>query len=168
MEVPLDLQTSIFLKILTFDRTLKERAWPELKIGILYRSQAKDSEKTKDDLVAILKGLKKEEVGGLPLTYSAVGFSSPEELEKTLRSEKIRVLYITPGNGEDIPSIAKISKELKILTITGVAKWVDRGISVGIGLKGRRPQIIINLPSSRAEGADFDARLLKLAKVIRD
>lgn len=39
--------------------------------------------------------------------------------------------------------------------------------SVGIDLTGDRPDIVINLPAAKAEGADFDAQLLKLARVIQ-
>ncbi len=45
---------------------------------------------------------------------------------------------------------------------------MDKGIFVVIRLKGKKPQTIVNLHSSWAEGADFYARLLKLVKMIKN
>lgn len=168
MEVPLDLQVSLFLKSLSFDRTLRDRAGEELKIGILYLPKVPDSEETKDNLSAILRGYANKNVDGLPITYDLIEYSSFDKLEEEIASDDVDLLYITPGNSFNLDAISKVTQKLKILTVTGIVEYVDKVISLGIGLKGGKPQIVVNFASSKAEGADFDARFLKLAKVIEE
>jgi hypothetical protein len=40
-------------------------------------------------------------------------------------------------------------------------------VSVGIGVADNRPQILINLASTKAEGSEFDASLLRIATVLK-
>jgi hypothetical protein len=76
------------------------------------------------------------------------------------------LIYVAPLRAYDVTKISNLSKKLKILTLTGVNEYIDFGLSITIGVKGDKPQIIINLPSAKAEGADFSSQLLKLATVI--
>lgn len=52
------------------------------------------------------------------------------------------------------------------MTFTGVPKYVEQGIAVGIGIQDRKPKIHINLSASKAEGAEFSSQLLKLAEIV--
>jgi len=167
MEVPLDLQVSLILKSLSFDRALRERAGEELKIGVLWLPRVPDSRAAKDDLSAILGGYAHREVEGLPITYKLIEYSSSDKLKKEIGSGGVDLLYITPGNMDNIAAITQVTQRLKLLTVTGIVGWVDKGVSLGIGLKEGKPQIVVNLESSKAEGVDFDARFLRLAKVIK-
>ena len=54
-----------------------------------------------------------------------------------------------------------------ITTVTGVPDYVRRGVAVGIGMAQNKPKVLINLPSSRSEGSDFDANLLRIATVLK-
>ena len=44
---------------------------------------------------------------------------------------------------------------------------LEHGLAFGIGAEGSRPQIVVNLPVSKACGSDFDLALLQLSKVLR-
>jgi hypothetical protein len=98
-----------------------------------------------------------------------IPFTSGDALSSSIKTNAISVIYIAPGNSNNISAITQASQSGKILTITGVPDYVEKGLSVGIGLKAddNKPEIIINLPISKAEGSDFDANLLKLARVIK-
>jgi hypothetical protein len=62
----------------------------------------------------------------------------------------------------------KMSQTYAITSLTGVPEFVDRGVAIGIGVKpDKRPDILINLLSSRKEGSDFDASLLRIARVVK-
>jgi hypothetical protein len=50
--------------------------------------------------------------------------------------------------------------------LTGVPDYIYNGISVGIDIKGEKPEILINLKSSKLEGADFSSQLLKISTII--
>ncbi len=44
--------------------------------------------------------------------------------------------------------------------------YVNQRFAVGLEIKDQKPEIIINLSSTRAEGSDFSANLLKLCRII--
>jgi hypothetical protein len=65
-----------------------------------------------------------------------------------------------------IEDIVAISRARKITTITGVPEFVKKGIALGLTLRAERPLVLVHLPAARAEGADFNSQLLKLARVL--
>ena len=67
-----------------------------------------------------------------------------------------------------VDDIVTLTRELQVLTFTGVPAYVNDGMAVGIDLLEKKPKIVINLPAARAEGAAFNAHLLKLANVIQE
>ena len=80
--------------------------------------------------------------------------------------DAVDALYITPVRAIAMEAITAVSQKRRELTLTGVPEFVDDGLAVGIDLHGQKPRILINLKAARAEGADFEARLLKLAKIV--
>ncbi|KPK77859.1 MAG: hypothetical protein AMJ89_01670 [candidate division Zixibacteria bacterium SM23_73] len=167
MPVPPRVQIPILLKVLTYDRNFERKVGDKLVIGILYDSQDDDSKKIKEKLLDVLDSLSGKTVKDAPFTYVDLGYSSEESLRNSIVSKNIDVLYLAPGGVLYLKSIVQISQKYKILTITGVPDYVKKGISVGIGLKDKKPEIWINLGSTKAEGSDFTANLLKLCKIIR-
>jgi hypothetical protein len=167
MPVPVHVQLPVLMKIITFDRNLKKRDTKDLVIGILYQSKFRMSLDVKNQLVAALDDSPLKEVEGAPIRYMPVDLEDQTDLQSTILKGEITVLYITPLRAIDIGSITAVSQALRILSFTAVPDYVDLGVAVGLGTKGDYPQIIINLPSARAEGADFSSQLLKLAKIIR-
>lgn len=167
MPVPPRVQIPILLKVLTYDRNFEKNVGDTLVIGILYDSQDDDSKKIKEKVSDVLDSLSGKTVKNVPFTYVDLDYSSKNSLKNSIESKKIDVLYLAPGGIWYLKSIVQISQKYKILTITGVSDYVKEGISVGIGLKEKKPEIWINLSSAKAEGSDFTANLLKLCKVIR-
>ncbi len=55
----------------------------------------------------------------------------------------------------------------KILTLTGVPEYVEKGLSIGVWIKGERPALLINLAASKAEGADLDSQFFNLVTIVR-
>ena len=80
--------------------------------------------------------------------------------------EGIRVLYVAPLRAVAIGEVVAISRARKITTLTGVPEFVEKGIALGIALRAERPLILVHLAAARAEGADFNSQLLKLARVL--
>ena len=91
---------------------------------------------------------------------------APVQVQWAVLASGADVLYITPMRAVDLGSITKQTRAAARVTLTGVPEYVDAGIAVGVDLQGERPRILINLAAARAEGADFDSRLLKLAKIV--
>jgi hypothetical protein len=76
------------------------------------------------------------------------------------------VLYLAPGNARNLTNILQLSQENHLTTLTDVTDYVRKGASVGLGLSQDKAEILINLKSTRAEGIDFDASLLRLATIL--
>jgi len=168
MPVPPKVQVPLILKVLTYDRNLKQKAGTNLVIGILYDSHDDNSKKTRNEISQVLDSLSDKTISGVRFSYGYLDYSSADELKNAINANGVKILYITPGNKSHLSSIIKISQKNKILTMTAVPEYVNKGISVGIGLKeNNKPEIWINLSSAKAEGSDFSADLLKLCRVLK-
>ncbi len=164
--VPLapDLQLPLILKVLTYDRHFETKARGELILGIVYDQADPESLKAASAVIETLLRFSGKTVKRLPIRFSLVPIGN---LERSVEGAKINVLYVAPGNARNLDKLTQFSQVKGITTVTGVPDYVRGGIAVGIGVNGDRPQILINLPSSKAEGSEFDASLLRIATVFK-
>ncbi len=167
MPLRADLQVPLILKILTYDRHFETKAGREVGIGVVYTPGDPDSLTSANQIFETLFRFADKTVKRLPIRRYLLEYSSPEKLERSINERGISVLYVTPGNARNLESILKVSQAGQVTTTTGVPDYVRRGVAVGIGLSDDRPQVLINLPSARAEGSEFDASLLRIATVVR-
>jgi len=167
MEAPVDVQVPLFLKILTFDRKLKERFGDEIVLGIVYQEKFRKSLNTKNRFVNRLKKLPEKNIADIPFRYVSVPLTTLSQFKTALAKKKVDIIYITPLRAVAVGPLAAVSRSLGITSLTGVPGYCESGIAVSIGSKGGSPLIIINLPGALSEGADFSSQLLKLAKVIK-
>jgi hypothetical protein len=166
MPVPVKLQYQLFLKVLTFDRNLKKRVGDEIVFGIAFQSKFRTSLIVMESMVRVIDKSQINEVEDIPIRCVTIDLSNEDNLEEVITKKKVNILYVTPLRAFDIDIVKAISQAKKITTLTGIPEYVEAGIGVGIGTKGQRPQIMINLSSSKAEGSDFSSRLLNLARII--
>ncbi|MEO0084621.1 MAG: YfiR family protein [candidate division WOR-3 bacterium] len=166
MPVPMDLQLPLLLKVLTFDRNLKSRVGKEIVIGVIYQEKFRASLLIKDEFLRVLKELPIKDLADLPIKAKPIALGDEAILKTAIINDSIAILYVTPLRAFEISTIQALAGELKVLTLTGVPEYVKSGLAVGVGTKGERPLIIINLTQAKAEGADFSSQLLNLAKVI--
>jgi hypothetical protein len=167
MAVAADRQVPLLLKILTYDRQLEVKSRDELVIGIVNSPTDAASAKATEEISNTLYGYLGKTVKKLKLQFFLHDYSTPEKLSNWTKAKGVTVLYISPGNDKNLAAILKISQDRKITTTTGVPGYVEKGVSVGIGERQSKPQILINLTSSRREGSEFDASLLRIATVIK-
>ncbi len=165
MVVPVKLQLAILLKALTYDRHLKEKADGEILVAICYHQEQKQSVEVKDELLEATKA-SLDSIENIPLRFTSVDMQK-DDLAAVITRQGVDILYVTPLSSAVAESITAVSREKKTTTVTGVPDYIKSGVAVAIGIKGDKPQIIINLPAAKAEGADFSSELLKLAKVIQ-
>ena len=163
--VPVEVQFPLFLKILTFDRNLKARVGDEIVIGIVHQSRFRTSLNVKDDFVDVMNRSPIKKVKDIPVRQVPIDIDK-SNLGKAISKNKVDILYITPVRALGMEKIAGVSRARKVITLTGIPDYIKSGLAVGIGVKGGKPWIIINLPAAKAEGANFSSRLLILAKVI--
>lgn len=168
MPFPADVQITLLLKILTYDRSFQYKAKSGVTIGVLFVPTDPDSVKAKDAIVKTLQLVSDRTIKNQPIRHVTLEYKNPVELEKSVRSNRVNVFYIAPGNSDSLGAVMKLSKTYGITTATGVPEYVQRGVAIGIGIRpDKKPEILINLPSSRSEGSEFDASLLRIATVVK-
>lgn len=167
MAIPAEMQMTLIFKILTYDRQFEAKAGTELVIGIVYDPSDPASRAATDEVVSTLYKFSGKTVKKLPIKYFTIEYTTPKDLEAFIKAKGINMLYLAPGVTKSLPDVLKISQARRITTATGVPDYVRKGVSVGIGERQDKPQILINLPSSKSEGSEFDASLLRIATVIQ-
>jgi hypothetical protein len=167
MPVPVRYQYLILLKTLTFDRNLKARCGNGIVLGVLYQSRFRQSVNVKDELVTIANESSYEFLDAYRIRVVPIDLSSEAGLEEQISASGVNTLYVAPLRAIDLATISAVTQKNKVLTLTGVPEYVDIGLSIGVGIKGDRPTLVINQRASKAEGADLDSQLLKLARTIR-
>jgi hypothetical protein len=156
-----DVQFSLFFRILTYDRNLAHRAADGLVIGVVFQPHVRASVLAKDE--AMRQQVPHE--AGYTVRMVAIALDGSTDLAEAATQAGCNVLYIAPLRAVDVAAVTRASRAHGMLTLTGVAEYVAAGIAVGVGLRGDRPEILVNLAASRREGADFSAQLLRLARV---
>jgi len=166
MEVPVEIQIPLFLKILTYDRNLKERVGDEIVLGIVYQEKFRKSLNVKTQLEKYLENSKERQIDDVPFRYVLINLSSLSMFKAILEKEKVDIVYIAPLRAVAVDALAADCRALGITSLTGVPAYCESGIAISISSKGESPKIIINLTGAQSEGADFSSQLLKLAKII--
>lgn len=164
MEVAPAIQIPILMKVLSFDRQLRSRAPEGAVIGIVFQSGYRTSALAKDEAVRALNTAR--EPDGTRVRVVPIDLDR-DRLDDVLRSSDVTQLYVTPLRATDIAALAAMARDAQVPTMTGVPRYVSQGLGVGIGQRGGRPRILINLEASRLEGAEFGAELLKLAEIVK-
>jgi len=165
MPVPVDLQLSLFLKIVTFNRSLKPQPDGKLRLGVVYQGLFRASLLTREQIEAGCRDLADKDGAGLLIEVVPLDIHG-RKIEEVLVAGQVDLLYIAPLRAYDIGEICRLTRRMRILSLTGVPEYSSLGVAVAIGKRKDMPQIIINLPAARAEGADFSSQLLKLARIV--
>lgn len=168
IKVPQEAQFPFLLKILTYDRALKENAQDTLNLGLLYNPEDDSSVEDKDRVLEAFKQYRDKKVSGLSLEILPFDYSTFHNLPELLPGKRIHVLIIATGNGDLQHEIIGLTRERKILSFSTSPELVERGVSVGIDLVEDRMKIVINYEATKMEGSNFSARLLKICRIVRE
>lgn len=162
MEIPVASQIRLFLKVTTFDRKHSNGGQPVI-FGVAFQSGNRASVIAKNEALRALNAAADQDaqsVRAIPIDLDQ------EPLPEALAREHLTVLYVTPLRAIAISDIAAATRAARVTTFTGVPRFVALGLSVGVRLQGDRAKLLVNLQAARAEGADFSAELLKLARLV--
>ncbi len=166
VEVPVELQHSLFMKILSFDKNIKARAGSEIIIGIIYQKNFKISLDTKDEILKAFSKSPVKDINNIPVRFVPIDIDEETDLGASVTKYGISVFYVAPLRATQLSSIIALARSKQIRTMTGVPDYVVSGLALGIGAKGGKPLILVNLAAAKMEGANFNSQLLKLAKII--
>jgi hypothetical protein len=165
-EIPADLQLALMVKILSFDRRLEQRAGGELRVTVLYQERYPASLAAARDLQRAFASMRIRTIGELPIALELLPLDGRTALGAELRKRRTGLLYLVPLRGADLGQLLSGVAAAQTLTMSGTQGYVERGIAVGLELRGSKPIIRINLAAARAQGADFSSQLLKLAEIV--
>lgn len=145
---PPAVQATTFAKILSFDRAL-------------------DKSKTRILLIHDLS-TGKDQAAVLQQAFTAAGLAAEAVPVGNARNrlEPGVVAYLLPGTVSSL--LLDSAAAAHVLTIAGDPSLAEQGkVSVGLGMRGDKPDIVVNLGRVATEGHDFAAQLLSFARVIR-
>ena len=166
-DIPASTQTSILLKVLSYDRKLPARVSGVVKIALVFRPGDPASEATRQNVGAAFDLASAHfNVAGLTVKTFAVAYTTIAKLEADLVQEKTTAVYLCDGLTDEVRSIVKLTQAHSIVSFGVTDAYVKAGVSVAVAKRGSRPAIVINLKASRAEGADLDSNLLRLAEIV--
>ena len=167
-DLPFEQQSALLLRILAYDRNLDERVDGQVNVVVIYEESEPSSLSEASDMEAALRDIgRSTTISGYRLeTYMHPYRGAVAELDYLSRLHATAV-YICSGMGGHVVEISGVTQNLSILSFSGVEPWAREGIGVGLVERGGRAKIIVNLPSTRAEGADLDASLLRHSEVLQ-
>lgn len=145
MPIPNNIQAALLIKVLKFSPQIADKS--PIRILIVYNNA---SRLAKDELVAELE------------KTQSVKAVNADELEQQIKN--CDVVYFMPG----LQDKSKICKANKVLSISGVSKYVEDGdISVAFGLMNDKPKIYVNVSTLKSEEQNLSSDLLRIAKVYK-
>ena len=166
MPVPADLQAGLLLKLLPFDRALKERAGSEIVVVVVYQPRFRLSSDAKSVFIKTLESDAAGHVGDLPLRLVELPLDESTDFAAALQRAAADVVYLAPLRAVDIAALARAAREARVLSFTGVPEYVPQGAMVGIAERRNRPSLVINLGAARAAGVDLRSELLNIAQIV--
>jgi hypothetical protein len=166
--IPVEVHVPLLMKILNFDRNLPMKVQKQVVVGVLYQERYRTSAHVAEEVRAALAGLPEDTLGGFSIQAVPIDLDQADDLGAALTRRRLHVLDVAPIRAVDLEMVARASRTAQILTLTGVPRYVETGLAVGIDRRGERPQIVVNVEASRREGADFTAQLLKLARIVKE
>jgi hypothetical protein len=138
-------------------------------VGILFDDKIATQAYSKDVLGEILT-LKSTnyKVYNADIEPILLKYDKEEALSENLAKRKIRVLYVITQNKDYLKTILKLTKQLKILSVTGINpdEHVKFGISIGFGVHDGKPAIITNTKSIKNEEKEFKKDFYSLVTTV--
>ncbi len=160
-ELPPKLQAAIFLKVLSYDSSIAAMPGSELTVYVV---TDKKTEGKKEAILGGLSALTSKKIGGKGVVVKSVAIGKLESV-----AQGAAILYV-PSDADETTArkIIAVAGQKKLPTLGGSEALARLGIAVGlkIGAEGK-PEIIINLKSSKAQGMKLSSRVLGLATVIK-
>ncbi len=164
--MPAALQAELVVKILSFDRNLAADAGDEVVVGVLVQRRYRASLEAAEEFAQAMAALPPQALGDLRLRCQFLD-AEPAAAGRLLAETGVHVLYIPPLRALSVEHVTAEAAARHVRSFTGVPEYVADGVAVGLGVRGDRPEILINLTAALAAGADFNSQLLKLAKILR-
>lgn len=158
-------QVPLLLKVLSLDRKYVASEEP-FALAVLYDSRSDLSGSSMAAFTAALgEGLR---VHDRPIEVHSFDLAGKDErLRDFLASKKIELVWVTKGLGEHLDRVRARTRAAHVTSAAADVNHVEHGLSVGFERTGGNHRVVINLEAAKAEGCDFSASLLKIARLVK-
>jgi hypothetical protein len=159
-------QTTLILRILAFDRKLPKRASGSVTVAVVFSPGSGKSESMANDMISALEDTtRKASVGGLPV--KAVKIAVTPRFDADLQQSGAKAAYLCSGLEDSLGSITRATQAQGALTFSNNDEYLKSGASIALVNRDTRLGIVVHLGNVKAEGAEIDSNLLRLAEIIR-
>lgn len=142
---PISVQAPLVLKLLAFEQKIATDG--DITVHVIGSS----------DFAGELKKSVGEKIGKGQLA----SVSESEDLP----AEKPSVIYI--GDDAKLDAILAYTKQNGVLSVTGIPDLVSRGVTLGIGVSGEKPKILLNVLSSKEENTNWNPAIMKVSTIVK-
>ncbi len=157
--VPPGIQAALTLRILEYDRALKNWAGTALVVGIVTKGTAAG--------VEFRQALVGHEVQGIPIKPAEHAYREAEAFKSWIDKNGVRFLYVSPDVEADAGAVMAVAAARKLPALAAERAQFENGGTLGIVVRDGKPHILVNLGVAKAAGMDLDPKLLQLAEVVR-
>lgn len=156
-----EVQAAVLAKVLGYNLSLDKRKGP-IAVALVARKDHAGSKALQDAVHDRLAALsKKVKVRGRAL--APIKIWSGE-----LKDRSVEVVYLSAALEDELASIVAHARSQGILTTTGLRSYVRRDVALAVLPKPNGGhEILINLKETEQEHANFDTRLLLVARAFR-
>lgn len=145
VKVPLNIQSAMIAKLVKYNSKLSSKH--RVKLLIVYNSKTSDQKNAMQSQLQEFMDIK----SATDNDASGVG-------------KNFDVVYFMPGS----ENMAYICKNNKMMSVSGVAKYVQNGeVSIAIATENDKPKIFFNLSSLKAEDQSMSTDILRISKVYK-
>ncbi|MFH2057013.1 MAG: YfiR/HmsC family protein [bacterium] len=156
----------LFLKIVTYDEQFGAGELPRLKIGILYDKSDPESYRQYLAVERYFEETKDLSLAEKTVAHEAVAIASLDAYIGGLSTLDYNILIVTNLRREQVKKVVVKTQMTGILSFSLVPEHVALGVSVAVDPQRKGKTILVNLESSRREGARFSAHLLRLCEIV--
>lgn len=165
--LPVKLRVAILFKALSYDRNLEKRCPGGLRIGVVGLASNGESVAVARETAGAISASAIRKVKGLSIRAEVLEVDGAAAVRTAVKQKNLNTLYLGPGLGAQLEGILRLAREQKILVMSGETDHVQAGVALGVVQRDRKPRILVHTRAASGQGASFDARLLRLAEIVK-
>lgn len=163
----MERHAALMFKLLRYDRAVARHARPVVTLGVLVDPATAGSQACGNAMRDALEQQgQRQPLARLPVRTVMLSFLDAPHLHQALDAEGVAALFVCPAGPDALDALER-ARASHTLTVTDSPLDYARGM-MGAGLfpAGGAP-LSINLSAARAQGADLEAAVLRVALVQR-
>jgi hypothetical protein len=88
-------------------------------------------------------------VSEIPSRFVSIDLENGESVRQAIERHDVDILYVAPLRGVNLQGMLGSCRDKQVVTFTGVRNYLEDGVAVAIGMRGGKPEIVVNLTESR-------------------